>query len=793
MREWNLQAGDPLSLTIASDARITPTDYVNDQVWELRLGGGDPPALSLHTTYGLRARAMRLYPRFTLGENSLTDPADFAQPPVVRRVYPNYIAASCAPFREIDVEIETWVPGPQGAAGRMQITSRAATGCALQVEWVAQLTPTIGQRMAPTEIQAVTVLAGSSGGLEPVLFLTGGAKPGAGSYPSLTTRMELAPGETRQITWVLASRERAAASFELARNLAAMNWEAEISRLEVLNAGQVELYTGNPEWDAAFMLAQKQAFALLAGPTEHLPGPSFVIARQPDQGYSLRGDGSDYNHLWNGQPPLETAYLCSILLPAAPELARGLLRNFLAAQGEDGSIDWKPGLGGQRSKLLATPLLASLAWRIYEVTEDRAFLGEAFGPLQRFLQSWFTPQHDQDGDGIPEWDHPMQAGNEDHPVYARWHSWSQGVDISSAESVALCAFLYREARSLEQMAAVLGRDEAGAGMQTIAERMKAAVETAWDDQAASYLDWDRDTHCSTHGELLLSGAGSPTLPVERSFEQPVRLLIDVHTDESVRRRPMLFIHGVGAQGHHRVERIGDDQFQWTPGWGRMTGRHVYRSLERVEIHGLEGEDVFSISSASYDFQDHSTLAPLWAGIPSPERAERLIAETLTNPHRFWQAYGLPACIRPPQDSDALTCGSAHLPWNVLIVEGLMQYGQAELAAELVTRLMAGVVQALKRDGAFRRYYHAESGQGVGERNALSGLAPLGAFLETLGVRIISPTRVRISGINPFAWPVTVKYRGLTILRQKEKTSVIFPDGQTVTLEDTAPHIISLER
>jgi hypothetical protein len=31
------------------------------------------------------------------------------------------------------------------------------------------------------------------------------------------------------------------------------------------------------------------------------------------------------------------------------------------------------------------------------------------------------------------------------------------------------------------------------------------------------------------------------------------------------------------------------------------------------------------------------------------------------------------------------------------------------------------------------------------------------------------------------------------MRQKEKTSVIFADGQAVTIDDPAPHIVSLER
>jgi hypothetical protein len=99
---------------------------------------------------------------------------------------------------------------------------------------------------------------------------------------------------------------------------------------------------------------------------------------------------------------------------------------------------------------------------------------------------------------------------------------------------------------------------------------------------------------------------------------------------------------------------------------------------------------------------------------------------------------------------------------------------------------------LKRDKSFRRFYHSQTGIGIGERDALVGLAPLHLFLYVLGVKLFTPTRVEIAGINPFPWPVTVKYRGLTILRQSDKTTIIFPDGQAVTLNGPEPRTVTLE-
>lgn len=790
MHDWQLKSGDPLCLTLATDVRLVPSDYCDDRVWELVLGGGDPSALAVQTTYGLRARSMRIFPQFTLGDIIVTEPADFFQPPLVRQVFPNFIRVSFSPFRDIDVIAEYWVPQPHCITGRIEFENNGMAACNIQLDLVGQLNPTDGQRMGLMEMQAAPVLTGLTSALFPVIFMTGGPKSGTGPYPSLALRLELSPNIPRQITWVQAAERDRDTSFNLARSIAALKWEAERTRIELLNSGHVEIYSGDPDWDAALMLSQKQAVQIMAGPTAHLPHPSFLMTRLPDQGYSLRGDGSDYSHLWNGQSPIEAYYLVDTLLPIAPNLARGLLENFLSVQTEDGFIDWRPGLGGQRSKLLAVPLLSTLAWRIYESLEDIQFIQSCFDPLMRFLQVWFTPEHDRDGDGVPEWDHSMQAGNEDHPVYSPWHPWSQGVDISTSESPALSAFLYRECQALKRMAEALGREGSIPGLEAAAARLRASIEAAWDEGAAIYTDRDRDTHFSTHAEKLIERSGSGTVILRRDFSEPVRLFLNIETDRTVRRFPTVFIHGRSAAGHPRIERISGEQIRWMPGWGRSTGRHVYASIGRIEVRGLEPDDRIEISSVGYHHTDHSLLAPLWAGIPGDERARRLVEETIANPQRFWRAFGIPVTILPPEAVDALVLSTVNIPWNVLVAEGLLFYGYQSQAVELFSRLMKGVIRTLKHEGAFRRYYHADTGQGVGERNALTGLAPVGLFLDILGVRLISPRRVWLSGFNPFPFPVTVKYRGLTVLRQKEKSIVIFPDGQAVTVDDPAPRIVA---
>ena len=67
---------------------------------------------------------MRLFPRFTEGITSLTDPAQFAAPPVVRQFFPNFIKVTGSPFPGIEVTAEYWLPDSQAVAGRLVIANR---------------------------------------------------------------------------------------------------------------------------------------------------------------------------------------------------------------------------------------------------------------------------------------------------------------------------------------------------------------------------------------------------------------------------------------------------------------------------------------------------------------------------------------------------------------------------------------------------------------------------------------------------------------------------------------------
>lgn len=837
MRTWRLTASDPRNLVISADARLGETDYTDDHIWELTLGGGEPSALSLQTTFGLRARSFRMFPRFRGSEPgsanyaSILDPNEFRTAPTIELVYPNYLALTFTPLPGIDVKAEYWVPQSHAVAGLVQVTNGASSRRKIQVDWLSILAPGVssgagraatsrsnGERMAAQEIDGCMALAGRTGNLHPVIFLTGGAMPDTPIYPGLTLTYELAPGETCQFAWAQAALAERSASLNLARSQASLlisqDWEALRAHLIMSNANQVEIYTGDPDWDIAFHLAQKTARSLIVGPTGHLPERTFVQVRQPDHGFSLRGDGSDYSHLWSGQPALDAYFLADLLLPGAASLAQGFLVNFLATAGDQpGQVNWRAGPASQPGRRLAFPILAHLAWRIYAVSHDQMFLQAVYPGLLAFIQEWLSNRHDRDQDGLPEWDDPLQAGFDEHPLFSRSTGQAVGLDITTIESPALAALLASECRALEDIAACLGL-QLPMGLVERWEQLQQAAQAGWDEAGGCYRLRDRDSHATPALLLLGERLGAGLIPVQQEFDPPARLLVEIQIgsaeEQSRHRSPVAFAYGriagprrenprsSTANPRRFIEQLPAEKFSWDPERGIFTGDRLYSYIEKLDVQELGPADRVRVYRAGCQELDISLLLPVWAGLADKTQATRLVGETITNPARFWKPAGLvlyasaPGATAPESDRAAEV---VDLPWNALVGAGLVRQGFRQEAAELLQRLMPAIIETLKREGAFYQRYRAEDGQGTGEKNALTGLPPVGFFLETLGVRLSEPRtpgqmpEIELTGFNPFPWPVTVKYRGVTIVRQKKKTIVIFPDGQTTEVDadsDTWP-------
>ena len=110
--------------------------------------------------------------------------------------------------------------------------------------------------------------------------------------------------------------------------------------------------------------------------------------------------------------------------------------------------------------------------------------------------------------------------------------------------------------------------------------------------------------------------------------------------------------------------------------------------------------------------------PLWAGIASPEQAQRLVTEHLINPEEFWGVkYPVPsyAASEPEfyQGSHAGECnweGPAWIPTNYMIFHGLLHYGFRREARDLAYRTFH---LTLDENSVTREYYDSDTGRGEG--------------------------------------------------------------------------------
>jgi hypothetical protein len=216
----------------------------------------------------------------------------------------------------------------------------------------------------------------------------------------------------------------------------------------------------------------------------------------------------------------------------------------------------------------------------------------------------------------------------------------------------------------------------------------------------------------------------------------------------------------------------------------------------MDVKGLSRSFTTELLSPGTFYLDSSVLLPLWSGSLDSEKAEIIIQQQVLQPDVFWLPAGIPQCAASEEGlSNGVNqgCGVVSMVRNAQIGEGLLMFGCRKEAAELVKKLMDTVTGSLRHDQGFREFYSVVDGAGVGGLDVVSGLAPLDLFLRTIGVHLISNKDFIVEGLNPYPWPVTVRWKGLSITRDKAFTQVVFPDGQELAFEGEEKRHINLSR
>src|SRR5437764_1076238 len=124
---WQLGINSPFALQLAADARLSQTDYVDDQVWELALGSPGNPALALQTSYGGRGALVSLLPICRVENGKSGSPNTLSVDltiPANDQIVMEWVHAALPNQAESLALAQTWLKKPWSAAQR-RITQAA--------------------------------------------------------------------------------------------------------------------------------------------------------------------------------------------------------------------------------------------------------------------------------------------------------------------------------------------------------------------------------------------------------------------------------------------------------------------------------------------------------------------------------------------------------------------------------------------------------------------------------------------------------------------------------------------
>lgn len=782
LRRWLLDSNKTLSLPLAADARLTTTDYLDDQVWELSLGALDSPALVLQTRYGGRVGLASLIPMWFHDGRMIYQAQAYSMPPAITAFAPGYLRIQASLTPNLALQAEYWVMESHAVGARFTLANAHTKPVHLRLDLFGHLGAHGKEqpvRVLKLPDQTSALHFEKAGNLNPAVVLEGGSADQPGSSK---IGRELTIGGRKKIVlrWVHAGLPDVRESLALAQRWLAQNWDDAFQRIAEGAAFIPDFETGDEDLDLALAASVQQLVLAYLKPTASLPYGSFVAERHPGTGFSPRGDGSDHRRAWAGQSPT-TAYLAALSTASiSPAMAQGIIRNYLATQQNDGWIDWKPGLAGQRQGILCLPVLARLAWGIFQYTEDAGFLKEVFPGLLKFFERWLAQDADQDG--LPEWQSENQTGYVFTPTFAVGQSWGHNADIRYYESPDILAYLLSEAISLRAIAYYLHNTSAETRLASQIQSLQNALEGLW--QGARYGYRDRNTHQSNGSiSILKNGRGDEEHILAQPISPASRVIVRV--EGGVDHTPSLTMHvyGLSEGGTRIAEKVDSKAFTWQRNRGVYTTEQIFSQIDRVRFDGLSRVYRVSIYTPDSTRLDISALLPLWSVSLTPERAESVI-RLMSDPNHFWRPNGV--SMNSAQDpnfdpSNAEGSGGIWPFWTTLMGEALIEAGHMDKATDLLKRLLKVQIETLKHQRHFTEFYHSDELTGLGEPGHLDGIIPLHFLLRVIGIRIISGGKVWIGGKFVWGQPITVTQHGVVVRRSREGTHITFPSGYQANL------------
>jgi len=102
-------------------------------------------------------------------------------------------------------------------------------------------------------------------------------------------------------------------------------------------------------------------------------------------------------------------------------------------------------------------------------------------------------------------------------------------------------------------------------------------------------------------------------------------------------------------------------------------------------------------------------------------------------------------------------------------------------------VLSAQARSLRESGDFRRFYDAETGEGLGALGTLQGMPSWAWFAALFGAHVLDARTVQITGPLAFTGrTISWRQHGVTLRRSASETVITFERGKRVKLPPDAP-------
>ncbi|MFN2302098.1 MAG: MGH1-like glycoside hydrolase domain-containing protein, partial [Anaerolineales bacterium] len=673
----------PKAYILAADGQFASFNQKDDQVWSICLDATNKHLFHLETTYGLRARSMRLIPYFIYQNQAVTNETDFAQSPSIKHYTPSMIQIIFDLKNGLHIKFTSFMPEPELLLGEVEIDSQSDMSTELTFDLAGILVPMgEGKSMRPEKEGNNHILVGQSSNLYPLIFMTGGPNAISDPYPSLTKSLQFSPHQSHHLSWALVTKVSISASYKIARQAVASAWQGEAQKQVMKTAGQtIFIQTGDPDWDHAFFLTQTIAKAHQVASFSESTDPLIISWRHPDYHFDARYNLGETGHLTN----LEIVQLAQVMLPAQADIFMDLIERTLDRFVES---DYRPvqmPFDMKTCQLKACPLLSKLCLEIFEMTNDENFLKRVFPKLTHLIDLCRLPNEDHLIDNFPVWESPEQL-QLDTGLFSfdMWSEQSRGLDIESVESPALAAMFYQEATALSKIAQLLGDDAAFNRYLSLKNKLHTKLQNFWQPDHSCFTYLDRQSHKCSHGEPIFEGFIQESIDLSKRFDEPQRLHIQLISQDDSTRACTIHLNGENAEGKNIIEKIRVQNLRWVMGKANVTTRNLYTNLQTITFEGMGLKDRCLVETIDLSQCDISCLLPIGLGCFKPEQLSGLIKSLLHS--EIPLEHGLPETWHCLSELPQKLPLRVNVMWNTLIIEGFVREGFQKEAMRIFNAL-----------------------------------------------------------------------------------------------------------